>query len=326
MPETGNIETLAKVISTDIFKWLKWETCPPKDVNLTCECEHHNKKTHPADVVFYYDDPYTGRTTYLNTDLKSYATGSITKRMVTTALESLAMSVECANISQDWQDMFLLHHEEYEKVIGLLFIYNHDGEFDKDFSEILELVDFHKLPIAPGNELTVMGPKFIERLMNIVSDLKMLKADETFPSINDYTFFYPDLVRSRRCGSEWDKPATIEALSGPWLMLKHRGGENFGDGFVIYYHSSGETIEEFVYLIDAISHYQMFSNDFPIRIRFTNASENAQVNFEKAKREYLKMWGNDAGRQVQMQRINAAQITHFIKKYNPIEVGMKQDD
>jgi hypothetical protein len=326
MSETGNIEQLAKIVSNDIFKWFKWNTCAPKDEDWSCENTHHHKKTHPSDVVFYYDDPYTGRTNYLNTDLKSYAKNSIAKASVSNALKSLAMSVECANISQSWQDKFLLNDVGFGQVAGLLFIYNHDSEYDKDFAELIDNVDFDKLPVAESSELTVMGPALIERLINVVADMKMLRADETFPSINDYTFFYPDLVRSRRCGDEWGKPATIEALTGPWLLLKHRAGSNFDEGFVIYYHSSGETVEEFVYLIDAMSHYQMLSSDFAIRVRFTNASGNAPVNFEKAKHEYLRMWGNDVARKEQMHRIEAAQITHFTKSFNPIEVGMRQDD
>lgn len=326
MSETGNIEQLAKIVSNDIFKWFKWKTCAPKDLDWTCESEHHKKRTHPSDVVFYYDDPYTGRTTYLNTDLKSYAKGSITKASIFGALKSLSMSVECANISHSWQEKFLLEDVDFGQVAGLLFIFNHDGQFDKDFSELMEQIEFDKLPIAEGNELAIMGPDLIERLINIVSDMKMLKADDVFPNTNDYTFYYPDLVRSRRCGDEWGKPATIESLTGPWLFLKHRGGEKFGEGFVIYYHSSGETVEEFIYLIDAMSHYQMLSSGLSIRVRFTNASENAPINLDKAKHEYLRMWGSDLARKEQMQRIDAAQVTHFVKSFNPIEIGMRQND
>lgn len=328
MSETGNIEKLAKIVSKDIFKWFKWNTCLPKDEDWGCESDHHGKRTHPSDVVFYYNDPYSGDTKYLNTDLKSYAAGSITKSSLTKALKSLAMSVECANISDSWQSKFLLDDVGFGDVSGMLFIYNHDNAYDKDFHGEFEKVDFKEIPVADNNELVVMGPDLIQRLCDVVSDMKMLRSDDgniLFPNPKDYTFFYPDLIRARRCGDEWNKPATIEVLTSPWLIIKHRSGEEFKSGFVIYYHESGETVDEFIYLIDAMSHYQMFSGDYSIRVRFTKASNTANTSFEKAKHEYLKMWGNDEGRKKQMANIEVERITNFTKSYNPMEIGMRDD-
>lgn len=325
MSETGNIEALAKLVSKDIFKWFKWGTCAPKDEDWSCESDHHGKNTHPSDVVFYYEDPYTGQTQYLNTDLKSYAAGSITKSSITRALKTLAMSVECANISDSWQNKFLLNDVGFGEVSGMLFIYNHDNEYDKDFQVELDKVEFREIPVADGNELVVVGPDLIRRLCDVVSDMKMLKAEDMFPGQDEYTFFYPDLIRARRCGDEWGKPATIEALSSPWLIIKHRGRSEFKGGFIIYYHESGETVDEFIYLIDAMSHYQMFSSDYSIRVRFTAASSNANANFEKAKYEYLKMWGNDEGRKRQMDSLEVQRITNFTKSFNPMEIGMRED-
>jgi len=325
MSETGNIEKLAKIVSKDIFKWFKWEACAPKDEDWNCESEHHGKKTHPSDVVFYYEDPYTGQTRYINTDLKSYAAGSITKASLTKALKSLSMSVECANISDAWQQKFLIDEVGFGDVSGLLFIYNHDNSYDKDFKEEFVKLEFKDIPVADNNELLVMGPDLIQRLCDVVNDIKMLRADSLFPHHNDYTFFYPDLIRARRCGDEWDKPATVEALTSPWLIIKHRSGEDYKSGFVIYYHDKGESVDEFIYLIDAMSHYQMFSSDFSIRVRFTNSSNQANVNFEKAKHEYLKIWGNDNARKKQMEAIEVERITNFTKSFNPMEIGMRED-
>lgn len=325
MGESGNIEKLAKLVSKDIFKWFKWSTCAPKDENWECVSDYHCKRTHPSDVVFYYDDPYTGYTKYLNTDLKSYQAGSITTSSVSNALKSLAMSVECANVSEGWQKKFLLNDVNFGSVAGLLFIYNHDNAYDSEFSALMNRVEFKDIPLKEDNEIVVMGPNLIKRLCDIVGDMQKLKADDSFPSPKDYTFFYPDLIRARRCGDEWGKPATVEALTAPWLIVKHRAGEGFESGFVIYYHESGETVDEFIYLIDAMSHYQMLSSDFTIRVRFTDATSNAPVNFEKAKHEYLRMWGNDEARKQQMESIDAESITKFTTSYNPMEIGMRED-
>lgn len=235
MAETGNIEKLAKLVSNDIFKWFKWDTCAPKDENWDCVSEHHEKKsTHPSDVVFYYDDPYTGDTKYLNTDLKSYQANSITTNSIDKALKSLAMSVECANISESWQDKFLLDDVGFGSVSGLLFIYNHDDSYDKAFSDLINRIDFKNVQLNRDHDIVIMGPDTIKRLSDVVSDMKMLKADDCFPGPKDFTFFYPDLIRARRCGDEWDKPATIETLMSPWLIIKHRAGDGFKRGFVIY--------------------------------------------------------------------------------------------
>jgi hypothetical protein len=326
MAETGNTEKLAKIVSQDIFKWFKWSTCSAKDENWECVSEHHLKKqSHPSDVVFYYEDPYTGKTIYQNTDLKSYGKSSITVASVSTALTSLAMAVECANVSSSWQDKFLITGDGFDHVEGLLFIYNHDGDYDAEFSDLTKKIEFDKLRIIEHAPINLIGPKQIERLINIVSDIKFLKAEDTLPSIDDYTFFYPDLVRARRNGNEWGKPATIESLLSPWIIIKHKAGDSFSDGFIIYYNDLGDSVEEFVYLIDAMSHYQMLVSDFSIRIRFTNHKSTAPLNFEKAKLEYLKIWGNDEARKEQLNRINTAQITHFSRQFSTLEVGMQQD-
>lgn len=328
MSETGNIERLSKIVSNDLFKYFKWDVCRPKDEDWKCELENHKKKTHPSDAVFFYDDPYSGLTKYINTDLKSYAAGSITKSSIIAALKSLAMSVECANISGSWQEKFLLDDVGFGDVSGMLFIYNHDNEYDKNFKTEFEKIDSVDLGIRESNQIVVFGPDLIRRLNDVVSDIKMLKGEDLFPSIADYTFFYPDLIRARRNGDEWDKSATIEALTSPWLIIKHKGADrsdSYKSGFVIYYHESGATVDEFIYLIDAISHYQMFSSDYSIRVRLTDSCNEAITNFDKAKLEYLKMWGNDSARQGQMSKLDVARITNFTKSFNPVEIGMRED-
>ena len=49
--------------------------------------------THPTDVVFYYDEPYSNHRTYINCDLKSYAANTIQKGEVRKAVQSLARAL-----------------------------------------------------------------------------------------------------------------------------------------------------------------------------------------------------------------------------------------
>ena len=67
MGETVNIGEIAPKISKDIFKHFLWDKHQKHDDNFECTNENHvgkggkPKKTHPGDVVFFYDDPYLGR-------------------------------------------------------------------------------------------------------------------------------------------------------------------------------------------------------------------------------------------------------------------------
>ncbi|RZQ53274.1 hypothetical protein C1E23_10105 [Pseudoalteromonas phenolica] len=175
MAETGNIETLAKLVSKDIFQWFKWKACPLTDVNWDCVLdEHTNKKTHPSDVVYYYNEPYSGKTTYINTDLKSYKKGSISSTSISKALSSLALSIECANISPSWQEKFIVDETTFGIVKGLLFLFNHDDEFDKDLEEVINEIDFDKIGIPPSVSLTLFDPLKIKLLVDIAHDLRGL--------------------------------------------------------------------------------------------------------------------------------------------------------
>ncbi|KGT15837.1 hypothetical protein JO89_02780 [Escherichia coli] len=80
--ETSAIQRVAGKISDDIFSVFKWDRAARADMNWDCCQEAHSKKTHPSDVVFFYIDPYEEEMVYLNTDLKSYAEGTIGKKIV----------------------------------------------------------------------------------------------------------------------------------------------------------------------------------------------------------------------------------------------------
>lgn len=133
--ETSAIQRVAGKISEDIFSVFKWNSAAREDMNWDCCQEAHSKKTHPSDVVFYYIDPYEEEMVYLNTDLKSYAEGTIGKKIVEGALTSLALATECANVSEEWRMKYVHEESLGYNVRGLLFLYNHDNLYDKDFYE-----------------------------------------------------------------------------------------------------------------------------------------------------------------------------------------------
>lgn len=168
------------------------------------------------------------------------------------------MTVECAKESSEWRSKYSVDASEQHEVRGLLFIHNHDNGYDKPFYEAIDKVDLPALPVAPGSLLHFLGPHDIQRLFSIANDIKGLKGEDELPK--EYTFYYPDLVMSRRQGDVWGQPATIETLTGPYIIVKHGATETYGAGYVIYYNAPGECSEEFEYFLDSLSRYQMLES------------------------------------------------------------------
>lgn len=321
MAETQNIGRIAELVSDDIFRWFKWKTLPVKNENWKCVTKKHKKKTHPSDVVFYYQYPYSNEYIYLNTDLKSYAKSSITREKIESALVSLGLATQCANISPDWKELFEQPTTNNYDVRGLLFLYNHDGEYDKSFPKTMRFLDLTKIKMGIDNMLYFLSPDKISKLHNIASDIMKLSAKKVFNDVDDYTFFYPDLVSVKNVSfNQWDQPATLEQLSAGWLILKYR--KEGTEGYVVYYLRKGEKIEEFVYLLDYLSHYQLLISDKKIEIKLVDSIKNAANNFEKAKAEYLKFWDNEESRKARFETIIATSITNYATSFSTIEIGM----
>ncbi|RYZ80706.1 MAG: hypothetical protein EOP04_25375, partial [Proteobacteria bacterium] len=167
MAETANIAKMAEKLSDEIFGEFLWTKVGPTNQNWPCEDpSRHKVKTHPSDVVFFYDEPYSVSRTYINCDLKSYAANSISPINVRGAVESLAKQIACAETSDEWRRLYV-HENVTSEVAGLLFVYNHDGGYDKDFQAKLETVKSEKLDLPKGTKLVVMGPADIFWLDNV---------------------------------------------------------------------------------------------------------------------------------------------------------------
>lgn len=331
MAETKNIGEIAEKISKDIFKHFFWDTHPKRDDNFNCTNSEHKgdggspKKTHPGDVVFYYSDPYLGKTIYLHTDLKSYATDSITNTKLRNAFKSLCITIECAKESSDWRTKYSVDNSESHEVRGMLFVHNYDHDYEKCFYEAIDKISLESLPVSPGSILHFLGPHDIQRLYSITNDMMRLKAEEELPK--EYTFYYPDQVMSHRHGDVWMQPATIESLAGPYLIIKHGPLENLSAGYLIYYNRPGSTPDEFVYFLDTLSRYQMLESDQRIRIRITHtdAIDDLKSIFDIAKKKYAKAWGFDPRRKKILDQIEIERITSVTSTYNPGDMGWRNE-
>jgi hypothetical protein len=129
----------------------------------------------------------------------------------------------------------------------------------------------------------------------------------------------------RRHGDGSEQAATIESLTGPYLILKHGAATNCKQGYVIYYNRAGNTVEEFEYFLDCLSRFQMLEADQKIRIRVTDATaiNDLKSVFEKAKKKYAKAWGFDPARETLLNNIEIDRITSVSSTYNPGDMGWR---
>lgn len=211
MAETINIAKMAEKISKGIFNEFLWGRMKHTNINWPCENkEKHELKSHPSDVVFWYDDPYSQSRTYVNCDLKSYAKGSINAGAIREAIESLAKALTCAEVSKEFNDTYI-HQDVSPNIQGMLFVYNHDKEYDKDFSKILDKVKGEDLDIPKGSKIVVFGPEDIFWLNNVHHEIIHLRGGSGLLPERDFCkFFYPPLIRRKNVQPDQAKAATLE--------------------------------------------------------------------------------------------------------------------
>lgn len=329
MGETSNIAEIPQKLTRDIFRHFLWGVHPKRDENFKCNNPAHlsdgkkpaPKKTHPGDAVFYYADPYLGKTVYLHADLKSYGKKSINETKIRGALRSLCMTVECAQGSSEWRSTYSVLDDEAHEVRGLLLVHNHDLQFQEEFSKLLGKIDLAALPLPAEAVIHYLGPEDIQRLFSIAHDICALIYDGWLSS--EYGFFYPDLVMVHRRGIGLAQAATIESLTGPYLIIRNEGASNAGSGYVIYYNRPVNSADELEYFLDCLSRYQMLVAGETIKIRVTSqdGAQNIKSIFDSAKQRYARVWGYDPARIQVLQKIEIERITAFTSSYNPGDMG-----
>jgi hypothetical protein len=324
MAETENIARLAEIVSDDLFARFFWATTGARNQNWPCELqEHAPRKSHPSDVVFYYEEPYSIQRTYINCDLKSYASGSITIGAIASALKTLADSLTCAETSDTWRKMYV--HDGYSwSVVGLLFVYNHDGEYDTHFDRVLSSINQEKLRIPKGSQIAILGPQQIRWLDNIRREIVHLRGLGQLPSEQFCHFSYPNLVRKIKVQVQVAKAATLEMLTGPWITMGYESIEGKNPGYLIFYRGRGETTEEFLYLIDYLMHYQMIKVGVDIKIRTLEPDPASASIFQRAIEEYIDNCGGGDEIATILKKIDYRQMDQVFRSFSQIEVGMSR--
>jgi hypothetical protein len=278
---------------------------------------------HPSDVVFYYDEPYSVHRTYVNTDLKSYKKGSITSTAIGGAVQSLALTLECAELSEEWKEKFV-HEEKSYRIVGLLFIYNHDGEYDSGFDDLLAKVNQEKLKMPRNSRIFVLGPRDIRWLDNVQLDILMLYGNHVLPHMDRCSFYYPDLVRRKKI-QVGARAAILEMLTGPWIILSYPANGGNPPGYVVYFRGLGKYAEEFLYLLDHLMHYQMVKQGTAISIRTFDADENAPAHFKRAVDEYIENYdGQGSAFATLLRKISFDLMPQIKSQFSQVSIGMKR--
>ncbi|MCB8823287.1 hypothetical protein [Microvirga rosea] len=332
MGETVGIARIAEIISDEIFAEFLWTKIGPENIDLECQKKDaHNAQSHPTDVVFFYDEPYEDITTYVQCDLKSYAAGSIGRSQIEKALVSLSKQVSCAEISQEWQDRYVHKHKDFA-ISGLLFVYNHDGGYDRTFSDNFEKLKLDDLDTPENSKLVVLGPVEIHWLNNVSQEIVRMRGksgSERLPDLDACSFFYPQPVRRAQLRGELRCAATLEMLTGPWIILQHLGHENRKAGFVIFYRPSGETVDEFLYLIDYLRQHGLLDQKYSIVIRSMDKTGVSANNFQKAKQHYVAAMGatydGDGSLLDIINGITFSLMNNLIPTFSEVEIGMDYD-
>ena len=331
MSETSNITKIAELVSRDLFAPFHWQRNHITNCNWKCMHPETHKThfgTHPTDVVWYYDEPYEAKRTYIQADLKSYAVGSLSKSSILTSLKNLIMSVECAPDSAEWRRKYLVDDGIPFRVLGLLFLYNHDGQFDSDFSSLIaDAFAGTPFPMNPETKIMIMGPNHIWDLYSIASNIKQL-GSETGEIIQAIPFYPEGRIRQFRRLPEGSIPAaTIDFLFSDVLLFKMKPVVFDGDyqQLHVYYRGAGNTKEEFLHLFDSFFRYQTIDSATKIVIHHvapTGASSKTAENFERARNELA------AYHAVGRNKLNSLQFETLAfarPGFSETEIGMRME-
>jgi hypothetical protein len=288
--ETKNIDKIAEIISSRIFDELRWINSKTTDFSWKCCMESHLTvkqrnaktppiKTHPTDIVFSYIDPYTDVAQYIQTDLKSYKKSTLEKyKPILGAIRSLSEQVECSSRSPEWKDIFVKDQTREFIVHGMLFIYNHDNEYDNQLLDKLSGVTNAEYSLPSNSFLSVFDPKLIRFLLDVTDNIEKRRAYTDKPSQENSTlwqkipefdkcsFYYPD-KHNKFAKKGGNLPATIEMITSGLLFYTYEHQYVRNDEHIpqtnrilnIFWQENVDSHEYFIFILEYIFNYQLLN-------------------------------------------------------------------
>ncbi|MBA9067809.1 hypothetical protein FHR71_001544 [Methylobacterium sp. RAS18] len=329
MAESVHIGEIAEKLSNQLFAEFFWRKEGPTNQDWPCEKSelHDKRKTHPADVVFWYDEPYKEVRTYVHCDLKSFAKDSVKTNSVQKAALSLSQQIECADVSEVWQERYKHDNVNYQ-IVGLLFVYNHDNIYDGDFKKLLWGVSPERLNLPPRSRLFILGPDDIKWLDSIRFELLVMRDDDganALPRRDKCRYFYPHLARRSNGRPGIARAANLEMLSSPWIILEYDHVAPYAKGIVIFYRRKAEGVAEFAYLLDYLRHFQLLDDGVYIQIKVSGENSSAISFFRKATTQYIEdVLGISREEQLSkiIDRISISMMNQTVSSFSSIALGM----
>jgi hypothetical protein len=215
-----------------------------------------------------------------------------------------------------------VHHNKNAKIIGLLFVYNHDEAYDSNFQGLLENVNREKLDIPKGSKIVVMGPSDIQWLNNVHSEITFMRGNsQQLPPPHLCRFHHPNLVRRKNV--QETSSATIEMLMGPWIVMKYKEDVNSKEDVIVFYRGRGKAAEEFLHLIDYLLYYQLIDKGISVKVRTLDPDPASSAIFSKAISDYLEALGGGADIEKRLRAIEYKQISRIRMTFSLVELGMK---
>jgi hypothetical protein len=301
MAETANVAHMAERLSSEIFATFGWEQVGSPNQNFDClyKEEHFpdagtktdgsaKSKTHPADVVFRYPEPYASTRTYVQFDLKSYKCESIKKGAVRTDITNIGKAIECASISTEWRERYA-ETTSSPHVVGAYFLFNHDHKWTTSFPDLLEDVYDKKRHIAARQRVVAFGPEDINYLYSVARDIKSTH-NAHIPQKARRWFFYPDRSLSLR-DDPHPSAVTVETLLGPWIMLAHEKTTPQGGTYDITVYTRLHSTEQrdWLWLIDGIVSMKLIDEGRRIFVKTPFTTTGAKSAFSGAIRQYADL-------------------------------------
>ena len=206
----------------------------------------------------------------------------------------------------------------------MLFVYNHCTKYNGDFSKIVESIDTETNHLDSEGNIFICDPKKVTELNSIANDIEIMIGEKKLPDDEHFCFFHPNEMMTRNHFDQgYDEPATIEMLSSPWIIIKHAECKKSEAGYVIYYTREGREVDEFIYLLDALSYYQILSNKGAVRIKLTKKNEFGTHNLKVAIQRYFSDLGYDDEKIEEMVKaMCGGTISKVFPQFSAIEIGL----
>jgi hypothetical protein len=330
--ETANIAAISEKISGTIFQVFGWQQYGPVNFNFREDSAlgEKAKQKRPCDVIFGYQDPFLNDEVFLITDLKSYAKSTAKDaEKLKKAISNLGNAHRAANNSDDFQGHLPV---EGASLSSLLFIFNHDQEYDKDFGTALAENHPSPLDIPTKSNLYVFGPPQIQFFLDIYNDLQKIYGEETMLK-GKFRYFYPNLISAFPTRNYWHS-ATPELLLSPYIPIIYDIDEKVESNGTtqvkskkcvnFYYSGKGETPEEFCFILDYMFRYNLIDDITQIRIKIPHCGANFMTNFDRAKRDFSRHFYSQDSAFEKIKQIEVTGIPRGRYQYHENAIGMEK--